>query len=102
MYEEGGAAYKWHLDVSLFMLVDGVRECKRQPGNDEQRHTVARKVHALPRSSGCQKEDVYKRQGGEHLAPAIWIAETGNETLADLFPVRNLQCFRFSADTVPL
>ena len=40
--------------------------------------------------------------GGEHLAPAIWIAETGNETLADLFPVRNLQCFRFSADTVPL
>ena len=40
--------------------------------------------------------------GGEHLAPAIWIAETGNEPLADLFPVRNLQCFRFSADTVPL
>ena len=40
--------------------------------------------------------------GGEHFAPAIWIAETGNETLADLFPVRNLQCFRFSADTVPL
>ena len=42
--------------VSLFVLVDGVRECKRQAWNDEQRHTVARKVHALPRSSGCQKD----------------------------------------------
>ncbi len=42
--------------VSLFVLVDGVRECKRQPGNDKQRHTVARKVHAFPRSSGCQKD----------------------------------------------
>ena len=42
--------------VSLFMLVDGVRECKRQPGNDKQRHAVAGEVHALPRSAGCQED----------------------------------------------
>ena len=42
--------------VFLFMLVDGVRECKRQPGNDKQRHAVAGEVHAFPRSAGCQED----------------------------------------------
>ena len=42
--------------ISLFMLVDGVRKRERQAWNDEQRHTVARKVHAFPRSAGCQED----------------------------------------------
>ena len=38
------------------MLVDGVRECKRQAWNDEQRHAVAGEVHPFPRSAGCQED----------------------------------------------
>ena len=62
--------------VSLFMLVDGVRECKRQAWNDEQRHTVAREVHALPRSSGCQKNC---SGGALELPQDLWVVPAHDE-----------------------
>ena len=58
------------------MLVDGVRECKRQPGNDEQRYAVAREVHALPCSSGCQKNC---SGGALELPQDLWVVPAHDE-----------------------
>ena len=62
--------------VFLFMLVDGVRECKRQPGNDKQRHAVAGEVHALPRSSGCQEDG---SGGALELPQDLWVVPAHDE-----------------------
>ena len=62
--------------VFLFMLVDGVRECEGQPGDDEQRHTVAGKVHAFPRSAGCQEDG---SGGALELPQDLWVVPAHDE-----------------------
>mgnify|MGYP004418893213 CR=1 FL=1 len=62
--------------VFLFMLVDGVRECKRQAWNDEQRHAVAGEVHPFPRSAGCQEDG---SGGALELPQDLWVVPAHDE-----------------------
>ena len=63
--------------LGLFRVADRVRHRKRKAGDDQQRHSVARKVHALPTRPSCEQNSV--RQLFECLPAQLPVAAGGQQ-----------------------